>query len=437
MQSVSLTMTKRINVLALICFGLISGVKAQTLNSPYSRYGIGNTLSNQNILTRAMGGVASAYGDYQTINFYNPASYGNLQTVTYDVGLELENLTIRSFNPVQKFSNASPIISNVNLGIPLKKNGGWGLVFGLRPNSRIGYKVLKSERLNFGSGATDSVSTLFEGNGGTQQVFLGTGFRIKRFTFGANLGYMFGSKDHSTRRIFINDSLLYAKSNSETKSNFYGFVVNAGAQYNAKLNNKYVLRMGAQATLQQNLKATRDVVRETYNYDANGAELRIDSVYAVAGQTGRVLLPLSYSAGFILDKSGQWQIGVEYAAAKWSKYRYFGETDQVQDSWEIRTGGQLIPKAGKSYWGSVAYRAGFNYGVDYIAADGDLKKFSFTFGAGLPMRRVTYTNQFSIINTSLEFGQRGTNASLVKENFVRFSVAFSMSDIWFIKRKYD
>jgi hypothetical protein len=37
----------------------------------------------------------------------------------------------------------------------------------------------------------------------------------------------------------------------------------------------------------------------------------------------------------------------------------------------------------------------------------------------------------------LELGQRGNSSSIVKENFFRLAVGFSMSDIWFIKRKYD
>jgi len=47
-------------------------------NSPYSRYGFGDLSPNHNIITRGMGGIAAGYSDFQSINFINPASYGNL-----------------------------------------------------------------------------------------------------------------------------------------------------------------------------------------------------------------------------------------------------------------------------------------------------------------------------------------------------------------------
>jgi hypothetical protein len=192
---------------ALVLLGGTSLV-AQNINSPYSRYGIGDLTPNQNMLTRGMGGSSTAYADYQSVNYANPASYGHLQSVTYDVGAEINNVAIRSLNPVRKFSNASPNISYINLGLPLKKGGGWAMVIGLRPISRINYKLLRNERIKMSAGS-DSVSTVFEGIGGSQQVYMGTGFKWGNLTGGINAGLMFGSKDYSTRRVFLNDTLSY------------------------------------------------------------------------------------------------------------------------------------------------------------------------------------------------------------------------------------
>lgn len=436
MQSVRSIMLKRINQLALIGGILFTSAQAQNINSPYSRYGLGDLLPSQNIQNRAMGGVSAAYADYQSINFANPASYGQLQSVTYDFGVEVDNLSILSRNPVKKFSQSSPIISYVNLGIPLKKGGGWGLVFGLRPSTRVKYKVLRVEQLTTGS-TDESISTLFEGNGGSQQAYLGTGFRIGKLTAGFNAGFLFGSKDFGARRIFNNDTVIYNKSNSATQSNYSGLVFNGGLQYTLKLGKNMNLRLGASGTLSSSLNATKSIVRETFVYDATSASLRIDSVFAQNDVSGNIKLPSSYTAGFILENNGKWQLGADFTQSKWSQYRYFGETDQVKDNWQLHLGGQLIPLGGKSYWSNVAYRGGFTYGQDYVTAGGELPKWGVSLGAGLPMRRVAYTNQFSIINLSMEFGQRGNKNSIVKENFFRVGLGLSMSDIWFIKRKYD
>ena len=436
MPSVNSTMSKRIKQLTLIGTVLTSVVNAQNTNSPYSRYGLGDLLPQQNILSRAMGGVATAYADFQSVNFLNPASYGLLQSVTYDLGLEVDNLSILSRNPVQKFSSASPIISYVNLGIPLKKGGGWGWVIGLRPSTRIKYKILRNERI-ITENTDENISTLFEGNGGSQQFYTGTGFRIKNFSAGINAGYLFGNKEFTSRRFFNNDTVRYYRSNYQSNSNFSGLVFNGGVQYGVKLGKEMNMRIGVQGSWKRELKATRDVIIETFNYDANGGVLPIDSVYYKKGETGNIVVPSSYSAGILFDRSGKWQLGIDYSTSKWSQYSYFKEPDLVKDNWQLALGGQLIPSGGKGYWSNVAYRGGFSYGKDYINAGGDLSKWTFSMGAGLPMRRVNYTNQFSIINVTMELGQRGNASSIVKENFFRLAVGFSMSDIWFIKRKYD
>ena len=198
------------------------------------------------------------------------------------------------------------------------------------------------------------------------------------------------------------------------------------------------LRLGMQGNFKQKFKGNREVIRETFEFDANSATFRVDSVFDQKDIKGDITSPASYSAGVILAKEEQWLIGVDYISTKWSKYTFYNDADQVRDSWEMRIGGQLKPlSTGKNYWNYVYYRTGFSYGKDYVNAGGELPKWTFSFGAGLPLRRVNYSNQFTIINTSFEVGQRGNNKNLVKESFFRVSLGLSMSDIWFIKRKYD
>lgn len=439
MRSVSSIMLKRINVLAALCVGFSSLVSAQTVNSPYSRYGIGDLLPSQNILNRGMGGVAAAYWDPQTINYLNPASYAYFisQRPVFDFGVELDNLTLRSTNPIRKFSNSSPIISYLNFGIPIKlfKKPIFGIAFGLRPVSRVNYRIFRTELLNSGT-LNDSVTTLFEGSGGTQQAYFGTGVRLKDFSVGVNVGFLFGNKDYSTRRVFLTDTVAYYKSNHETVASIGGFVVNGGAQYTAKLNKKSWLRFGLQGNLQTRVNSRRDLIRETFDYDANGGTFRIDSVFESKDVKGKISLPTSYTAGIIYDRLGKFMIGVDYTSSKWSQYEFFGEKDQLQDSWQVHIGTQIFPNPGKNYFSNVAYRAGFSYGTDYVNVGSELKTWNVSVGAGLPLRRSQYSNQSTIINTALEIGQRGNNSNLVKESFYKISIGLSLNDIWFIKRQY-
>jgi len=58
---------------------------------------------------------------------------------------------------------------------------------------------------------------------------------------------------------------------------------------------------------------------------------------------------------------------------------------------------------------------------------------ALTLGLGMPLR-----GAFSNVNIGFELGNRGTtNAGLVKENYMNFSIGLSFNDKWFQKRKYN
>ncbi len=434
------TTNKKIRLLGLVCCCFVSLAQAQTENSPYSRYGLGDIVPTQNIATRGMGGISAAYYDFTTINFVNPASYARLQATILDIGVEWNSKTLRASNPARKFNSYSPNISYVQLGFPLKKNGGWGMNIGLRPITRINYKLSSNEKL-FRPNFTDTlnVATLYEGSGGAYEAHLGTGFRITRhLTMGFNVGYLFGTKDYSTRTNLLDTATYYYKSNYERNTHYGGFMLNGGLQYTTKLDKETYLRLGAYGNIQRKFNASQDYVVQTFEYNSTGATDTIDIAYREKNVSGKVQYPASFGAGAIFDKPGKWLIGVDYVMEKWSGYRFYGEKDLVQDSWEIRVGGQLMPQGGKNYWSNVGYRAGANFGRDYIfVQDRNLNKWSASAGVALPMRKPAYTNQFSVINLTLEYGQRGNKQNSVRENFFRFAVGLSLSDIWFLKRKYD
>lgn len=432
-------------------FGFFSAIIFCTVafaqeNSPYSRYGLGDLVPNQNITTKGMGGISAGYSDFQSINFTNPASLGNVSNTIFDIGTEVDVRSLKSTNPAKKFTATNALFSYLQLGFPLaspkmmKKNKFWGMSFGLRPVSSINYKIEKNERLP----GIDSINTLFEGSGGLNQVFVGTGVRINKFNIGFNVGYMFGNKEYSTRRSFINDSIVYYRSNSATKSNFGGVFVNGALQYEIKINETSTLRIGAYGSLQQTLKAKKDEIRETFSYDGNGAEFKIDSIYAQNGIKGTVEYPSNFGFGFTLINK-HWLLGIDYDATQWNNYRFYNTADQVQSNFTIRAGAQYYPAKdntpGKKYFSFVKYRAGFFYGPDYIKVnDATRPQYGITVGTGMPLtslQRLSYGGEFVLLNTALEVGGRGNKNTNLRESIVRFSVGLSMNARWFRKPKYD
>jgi hypothetical protein len=131
-------------------------------------------------------------------------------------------------------------------------------------------------------------------------------------------------------------------------------------------------------------------------------------------------------------------LGAEIGIAKWADYRYFGTADNMANSWTARLGGQWLPNfKGDNYWSRVAYRLGASFGPSNIQLNKSIPQYTFSFGAGLPVRRNVYTNQYTMINASFELGFRGNKENDIRENLFRFSLGLNLSDIWFNKPKYQ
>ena len=474
MQLAKLTMLKRINVLrGFLATGLVficaafSSVFGQD-NSPYSRYGIGDLVPSTNTVNRSLGGISAGYADFLSINFNNPASYTSFESVKetkskkqyagralIDIGMNFESRTLREPATAKKFTASNALFSYVQVGMPLSAK--WGLSFGLRPISRISYKMYRSERLinpipPFNP--IDSALTRFEGDGGSYLASVGTGvalFKKEKFkmeeklSIGVNAGYMFGEKNYSTKRTLINDTVEYKQANYETKTNYGNLYFNAGIQYKLPVKKNMILTIGAFGNWGQTMNATQDVLRETFEYNATFGEVRLDSVSDKRNVKGKIEMPSSYTVGFVLQKypggpkEGGWLIGVDFNQQNWDNYRFYGTTDAVQNKWEVKVGAQITPAPKtKSYFSNVAYRFGLFTGPDYINVGSKLNQFGGSFGVGLPMRRnAQVPNAISLINLSFEYIKRGNNDNILKENMFRFSLGLSLSDLWFIKRKYD
>ena len=134
---------------SFFCLLLFTGIFSQE-NSPFSRYGVGDIYPQQNVASRGMGGITAAVTDPQFINTVNPASYGYLNLVTYDIGLSIDARTLRSANPVGKYNSTNFLPSYIQLGVPLNKKGA-ALIFGLRPSTRINYSVEQGGKINYDS----------------------------------------------------------------------------------------------------------------------------------------------------------------------------------------------------------------------------------------------------------------------------------------------
>jgi hypothetical protein len=427
----------KVSILCLIgSFFLLANKAIAQDNSPYSRYGLGDLHNNQNTVNRGMGGVSQAYSDPQSVNFVNPASYSSLLLTTFDVGVEGGARSITDQGA--KFSSGFGTLSYLQLGIPLITNK-WGLNLGLRPVTRVSYNIQESGNGTFFDTLRIPLTSKYEGSGGLYQLYAGTGVRFGHFSVGVNLGYLFGNIENHTRLTFP-DPTMYA-SHRMFRTTYNSFFYKVGVQYRAKLKSDMDLTFGASGSLKQNMNARQEVLNETVQFDASSNNyVTQDTVNYTKGDRGTVVFPQEFGAGIMLRKFDKWMIGVDFNSSQWENYENFGSKDSLQNSWKLAIGGQFVPNATalSGYWNRVAYRLGGYYGKDYLQLEGvNMPTLGFTVGAGLPVRRMPYSNQYSMINLGFEVAHRGNNETVLKENVYRISLGFTLSDKWFIKRKYE
>ncbi|TWI91479.1 hypothetical protein [Chitinophaga japonensis] len=425
-------------IFCLLAFILLiaNNVAAQD-NSPYSRYGLGDLNINQHVINRGMGGVSQAYNDPQSVNFVNPASYSNLVLTTFDIAVEGGARTISNADN-QRFRSGLGSISYIQLGIPIRPK--LGVVMGLRPVTRVSYNVLQNGEITFFDTLKIPVAYQYEGNGGLYQLYAGGGVGIGPVSIGFNAGYLFGNIENSTKAIYPPSQYIFPSRHSRRVS--YGsFFYNMGLQYRAKLGNDLDLTFGATGSLKQTLSARRESMRETLIYDASSNDYTTqDTAFYAKGERGDITYPQQLGGGIMLRKLDKFTIGADFTTEKWEEYRNYGEQDSVRNSWKMSLGGQFVPnpRATSGYWNRVTYRLGAYYGTDYLKLNGqDMTMYGFSVGAGLPVRRQAYSNQFSVINVAFEIGHRGNNETVLKETWYRVVLGFTLNDRWFIKRKYD
>ncbi len=427
----------KVSILCLLgSFFLLANKAIAQDNSPYSRYGLGDLHNNQNTVNRGMGGVSQAYSDPQSVNFINPASYSSLLLTTFDVGVEGGARSISDQGA--KFSSGFGTLSYLQLGIPLITNK-WGLNLGLRPVTRVSYNIQESHNSTFFDTLRVPMTSKYEGSGGLYQLYAGTGVRFGHFSIGVNLGYLFGNIENNTRLAFP-DPNVYA-SHRMFRTTYNSFFYKVGVQYRAKVAKDMDLTFGASGSLKQNMNARQEILNETVQFDASSNNyVTQDTVNYSKGDRGTVVFPEEYGAGIMLRKFDKWMIGVDFNSSQWENYKNFGKKDSLQNSWKLAIGGQFVPNATalSGYWNRVAYRLGGYYGKDYLQLEGvNMPTMGFTVGAGLPVRRMPYSNQYSMVNLAFEIAHRGNNETVLKENIYRISLGFTLSDKWFIKRKYE
>jgi len=399
--------------------------------SPYSFFGIGENTNARTVEEIGMGQIGGSFNSTYQLSFTNPASYASLRLTTFAIAAENTGLQIDDGTNNERASSAS--FSYLALGFPISKNA--GVAFGIQPNTTVGYSL--NQEITDGDGNLTQTNR-FTGEGGTNRVFLGLGYKIGRnFNLGVEASYVFGSIENNllNRRDGIPLATL-----DKSDSDVSGLILKSGAQYHTKISEKLTLKSGVVLDL------SNKVTNRGANYLISTENLQdprpIDhkDTLSVRSINQTIKAPLKTILSTGIGQENKWYAGVEYEfqdaltiddllSVNDRTYDY-GKSDRIS------LGGFYTPKYNSitSYWQRATYRAGLAFKRTGLIVSGtEVNDFGISFGVGLPMSK-----QLSNINLGFELGTRGeaTNG-LVKENYFNFRLGLSLSDKWFRKRKLD
>lgn len=407
-----------------------SGSAQIAINSPYSRFGVGDLSTRNNAYQFSMGGISMAVASNRYINPYNPAANFAFDSLSFIfsggiIGSVGSLKTDESSNTTNYGS-----LGYLLFGFPVTK---WlKTSIGLTPYSNVGYSIASATVIE----DVGSTEYRFEGSGGLNEFYGNASIEpFEGFSIGAKMSYMFGKLDLA-RIIYFPDSVGYLNTRVDNYIEVGDLYFEYGMQYHQKLGRDLTLGVGGIFAPKQSVNAVENYLARTYFPTSLGIESFRDTIASRIENEGTLTIPDKYGFGFTLKKEGRWLFGADYSWQNWSEFTAFGRSDSLENTMQVSVGGEFIPVASitASYWKRVKYRLGFRYNQTYLdIKDTRINEFGITFGMGLPIPR-----SLSTINLAVEIGRKGTTANdLIQNTYLRFTLGVSVWERWFVKNKYN
>jgi hypothetical protein len=290
---------------------------------------------------------------------------------------------------------------------------------------------------------------------------------LQSLSLGANASYLFGNMTNTSRSIF-NPSFFAFNTRTGTTTRIDGLYFDYGLQmsYNIDsvastnytdttrtkinecrpvkyrvLNDKVRILFGATFSAASRLNATIDSLSYSYFNNSLGYEIVKDTIENSQNNRGKINIPMSFGFGIGIKKGYKWLIAADVSIQNWSDYSSFGQSQQLQNSLRTSLGAQWVPssKISAKYYERMHYRIGARYMQTALELKNTpLSEYAVSLGIGFPVGRSYILQNFSMVNIGVEAGRRGTTTNgLIRENFLKATIGFTINDRWFQKSKID
>lgn len=409
-------------------------------NSPYTRYGYGKIADQSYGQSMSMGGVGYGMRTYGQINPLNPASYSQVDSLTFlfDFGLMGEMSWISNGSSTQKDYNGN--ISYLSMQFRLMK--GLGMSAGLKPYSYVGYNFGETREIG------DTYCTInYQGTGSLTQVYGGLAYELlkDRLSLGFNIGYTFGDVQRNIYQTFPESSST--STGSQTKGypvtqvsmiDAHDFFWEAGLQYSQPIGKRDMLTVGAVFSPKQKFSSSNSVTTTVYDSKSSGSTssgstvISKDSVY-----NQELHMPLSLGVGFSYIKDRRMTFGADVLYQAWSDVPYPLGSYDFNNRMKYAVGFEYIPNPfiQRGFWKRVRYRVGAYYTDSYVKVkDSGINEYGVTAGLGLPFR---IRGRESMVNIGAEYLKVDPSKDLLKEQYFKLTLSVTFCETWFHKRKFD
>ena len=441
---------KRLSLLiAFLTITLVIFAQQVGSNSPYGRYGYG-VLSNPSVgASESMGGISYGMRRSQHVNPGNPASYSELDSLTFvfDFGVSGHLSRLDDGINNRDFYNAN--LDYVAIQFPLLKNMGGSV--GMLPYSKVGY--------NFG--AARSLSNIqyietYRGTGGLSEVYAGLAWEpTNNISVGANFSYLFGSFSHSS----VVTPLTSGAMIGETKYMYsvrdlkYDF----GVQYTYPISNTRSFTLGAVYAPRLNIKTDVNPSEMLYMADPYDNPnilpsqiLRTDTLYDADFQ-----LPHSFGLG-VTYKTENLLVGLDGTYQLWENSAYPDILDDLNDdtrfnnSYRLNTGIEYVRDPfSQNFFDRVRLRGGLSYSNSYTNIGvynpdtnqslgmGSFKEYGATVGFGLPFQDLR-TGHVSMLNIGFSYTKQSPDHEfMISQDMFKVSVSMNINEFWFFTRQFQ
>ncbi len=433
--------------LTALLFATALSLSAQQQSvSPYSLFGTGWFAAQANAYQQLLGGASSADRNPWYVNPDQPAALSALKYTTLDLGGQWAG--IRQSDASSSVLNQTGGFNHFGIGVPLGK--GMALAGSLRPYTSVGYDLQ--------TGGTDSSFgdwyRRYTGRGGLNATAVSWSWMpIKYLSVGATSRYVFGTAERNNKLYFTDSRYDYVGevehvSVSDWRWQFGGQLilpfgeqeVTAGIQYEPT------------ATLQ----ATQDYSLYSFNTNAAGAELPLDTVQSRAATSGSIVLGsrLGYGLRWVRNRKTAmlpaWSLAVHYEQINLNEQRDFGSVvpgayAQPTSTWVANA--SVVPMLAlsnrrlTSYWSQIQYIAAVRSDRFGLVLNGtEVTGWNANFGVAMPVGGRSFIPgdvKVSTLHLGLSTGQVGSiQNGLVREQYLRAFVGVTLNDQWFMKAKF-